>query len=176
MSCRCSLAPGCIDLCIAYRPLAALRACNAVVVSCRTHRAFGTFTGLRRIRPERRIDASELCKSLAEIHSAEDHEGAELAVQVSEIALDRGRAFALGSRSEPERRQPGSVRIRQGQSASWCQAGVPGASGIAPATPRRCRLSAKPCVAASMHTEMAQQDGWATGGSRNMMATNGLAP
>ncbi len=51
-----------------------------------------TQTGFQRRRPERRIDAFELRKSLAAVHTVEDRERAELAVRIFDIALDRGEA------------------------------------------------------------------------------------
>lgn len=49
-----------------------------------------TQTGFQRRRPEQRIDAQELHASLAAVHAVTDLERAELAVRISDIALDRG--------------------------------------------------------------------------------------
>lgn len=51
-----------------------------------------TQTGFQRRRPERRIDAGQLRASLAAVHPVANRERAELAVRVSDIALDRGEA------------------------------------------------------------------------------------
>lgn len=51
-----------------------------------------TQTGLQRRHPARRIDAGQLRASLAAVHPVANRERAQLAVQISDIALDRGEA------------------------------------------------------------------------------------
>ena len=51
-----------------------------------------TQTGFQMRRPERQIDAQELRASLVAVHSVTDRERAKLAVQITNIALDRGEA------------------------------------------------------------------------------------
>ena len=49
-----------------------------------------TQAGAHRRRPKRRIDETELCSSLSEVHSVSDVERAELALRKRDIALDLG--------------------------------------------------------------------------------------
>ena len=51
-----------------------------------------TQTGFQRRREERRIDSNELYASLANVHSVEDRDRAELAIRVPDIALHDGEA------------------------------------------------------------------------------------
>ncbi len=51
-----------------------------------------TQTGFQRRRPENRIDQAELRDRLAAVHEVGEVERAELAIRVSDIALDRGEA------------------------------------------------------------------------------------
>lgn len=51
-----------------------------------------THTGFQRRQPEHRIDQAELRDRLAGVHAVREVERAELAIRVSEIALDRGEA------------------------------------------------------------------------------------
>ena len=62
---------------------------DGTVADCVTE----TQTGFQKQRPERQIDAGQPCASLAAVHPVADREQAELAVRVSDIALDRGEAL-----------------------------------------------------------------------------------
>ena len=130
-----------------------------------------TQTGFQKRRPERLIDAGELCASLAAVHPVADRERAELAVRVSDIALDRGEvslwAHALRRNDAWVLCGPDKASLRLARSAR-----ISRAAGVIGRTSRRRGPPAETRVAVTVHKEMARQNGWRVGSGGGIRAVN----
>ena len=112
-----------------------------------------TQTGYHRRTHEQLIDAPDLRASLTAVHDVTDSERAELAVRISDIALDRGEESPVGACAGASGYvvtfRPGS-----GESSRGSPAWIARAIGVAGRTSRKGRTQSKARIEAGVHEEV----------------------